>query len=118
MIPGDSLFGKNRENSRRESLQSNNGANPTRSLTDAAFRPPIHAHLETAAKGRHISSMAFAPKSLPVEDAISPAGLEPSEDVKAWQAEKIGRGLRDADEGRFASKETVKAIIQKFIPNG
>jgi len=26
--------------------------------------------------------------------------------------------LKAADEGRFASPEAVKAVIQKFIPNG
>lgn len=62
--------------------------------------------------------MAIAPKSLSVEEAVSPVLHEATDEVKAWQAEKIKRGLRDADQGRFASKETVKAIIQKFIPNG
>jgi predicted transcriptional regulator len=38
--------------------------------------------------------------------------------VKAWQTEKIKAGVRDAEQGRFASKEAVKAVIQKFIPNG
>lgn len=63
-------------------------------------------------------SMSTPQKPLSFDDAVFPATDEPSADVLAWQAEKIKAGLADADAGRFASKEEIRAIIQKFVPNG
>ncbi|MBW9056672.1 hypothetical protein [Rhizobium mesosinicum] len=57
-------------------------------------------------------------KPLSFDDATFPPLQEATADVRAWQAEKIKAGLKDADAGRFASAEEVKAVIQKFIPNG
>jgi hypothetical protein len=62
--------------------------------------------------------MTTTQKPLSFDDATFPAVHEPTADVRAWQIEKIKAGLKDADEGRFASPEAVKAVIQKFIPNG
>lgn len=62
--------------------------------------------------------MTTSPKPLSTDDAVSLVVDEAPADVKAWQAEKIKAGLRDADQGRFASKKTIKAIVQKFVPNG
>lgn len=62
--------------------------------------------------------MTSTQKPLSFDDATFPAAYEPTADVRAWQAEKIKAGLKAADEGRFASPEAVKAVIQKFIPNG
>lgn len=62
--------------------------------------------------------MATTQRPISTEEAINPPTREPSADVRAWQAEKIKAGLKAADEGRFASAEAVKAVIQKFIPNG
>ncbi len=39
-------------------------------------------------------------------------------DIDKWHIAKIKAGLKQADEGRFATSEQVKAVIQKFIPNG
>jgi predicted transcriptional regulator len=62
--------------------------------------------------------MAPSQKPLTAEEATSPVTPEATAEVRAWQAEKIKAGLKAADEGRFASPEAVKAVIQKFIPNG
>lgn len=51
-------------------------------------------------------------------DAVPPLPDEATAEVRAWQAEKIKTGLRDADAGRFASPEDVRSVIQQFIPNG
>jgi predicted transcriptional regulator len=57
-------------------------------------------------------------KPLSLDEAVFPAPAEPDADVRAWQDRKIKAGLADADAGRFASPKAVKAVIQKFIPNG
>ena len=57
-------------------------------------------------------------KPLSLDEAVYPAPAEPDADVRAWQDRKIKAGLADADAGRFASPEAVKAVIKKFIPNG
>ena len=62
--------------------------------------------------------MTTSQKPLTFDDAVFPAAAEPNADVRAWQDRKIKAGLADADAGRFASPEAVKAVIQKFIPNG
>lgn len=62
--------------------------------------------------------MSTTQKPLSFDDATFPASGEATADVRAWQAEKIKVGLKDADEGRFASPDEIKATIQKFIPNG
>jgi predicted transcriptional regulator len=77
-----------------------------------------HGSLEAARENRHIDAMTTLPKPLSTDEAVSPVMDEAPAEVKAWQAEKIKAGLRDADQGRFASKEAVEAIVQKFIPNG
>lgn len=62
--------------------------------------------------------MTTTQKPISFDDAIFPAAHDAPADVRAWQAEKIRAGLKDADEGRFASPDEVKAVIQKYIPNG
>jgi predicted transcriptional regulator len=62
--------------------------------------------------------MSTTDKPLSLDEAVFPAPVEPDADVRAWQDRKIKRGLSDADAGRFASPEAVKAVIKKFIPNG
>lgn len=57
-------------------------------------------------------------KPLSLDDATFPRMQDATADVRAWQAEKIKAGLKDADAGRFASREEVRSVIQKFIPNG
>jgi predicted transcriptional regulator len=44
--------------------------------------------------------------------------MEPDADVRAWQDRKVKTGLADADAGRFASPDAVKAVVKKYIPNG
>lgn len=51
-------------------------------------------------------------------DATAVSAPEAAPDVRHWQAEKIRAGLREADEGRFASSQEVRSVIQKFVPNG
>lgn len=51
-------------------------------------------------------------------DATSSAETEAADDVIAWQAKKLKERKKQADEGRFASSEAVKAVVRKFIPNG
>lgn len=63
-------------------------------------------------------AMTTTQKPLTFDDAVFPATVEPSEEVRAWQARKIRTGIEDADAGRFATPEAVKAVIQKYIPNG
>ena len=60
--------------------------------------------------------MVTTPAISPI-DMISPDTTEASEEVLAWQAEQVRRGLKDADEGRFASPEAVEAVIQKYTRN-
>lgn len=62
--------------------------------------------------------MPTTPKPLPHDEAVHPAAIEPTEEVRLWQAEKIRAGIKAADEGRFATPDAVKAVIAKFIPNG
>ena len=62
--------------------------------------------------------MAESQTPLTAEEAVAPFPAEAGEDVRAWQIAKIKTGLKAADEGRFASPEAVRAVIQKFIPNG
>ena len=56
-------------------------------------------------------------KAISAADMICPDTTEASQEVLAWQAEQIRRGLKDADEGRFASPEAVEAVIQKYTRN-
>lgn len=53
-----------------------------------------------------------------IADAITPAQLEPSADVTAWQMRVLAERHKAADNGRFASQRDVKAVIRKFIPDG
>jgi predicted transcriptional regulator len=62
--------------------------------------------------------MAKIERPLSLHDATVPPSDEATDEVRAWQARKIKAGLKAADEGRFASSEAVKAVIQKFIPSG
>ena len=62
--------------------------------------------------------MSTTQKPLSFDDATFTTPHEATADVRAWQAKKIQAGLKAADEGRFASSEEVKAVVQKFIPNG
>ena len=62
--------------------------------------------------------MSTSQKPLSVEEATLPARAEPDADVRAWQDRKIKKGLADADAGRFASPEAVKAVVKKYIPKG
>jgi predicted transcriptional regulator len=62
--------------------------------------------------------MSTKQKPLSLDHATLPAGHEPTPEVRAWQADKIEAGLKDADAGRFASPDSIKAVIQKFIRNG
>ncbi len=62
--------------------------------------------------------MSKGQKPISLDEAIFPAPQEPAAGVRAWKAEQIRAGLNDADEGRFAAADEMKAIIQKFIPNG
>jgi predicted transcriptional regulator len=55
---------------------------------------------------------------LTAEEAVAPVSADAADDVRAWQIAKIKAGLKAADEGRFAAPEAVRAVIQKFIPNG
>ncbi|GGZ30473.1 hypothetical protein [Asticcacaulis endophyticus] len=59
-------------------------------------------------------------KPLSFDDATFPPRFETeaSVDVQAWQAEKIAAGIKAADEGRFATAEDIRAVIQKFVTNG
>jgi predicted transcriptional regulator len=62
--------------------------------------------------------MTTAPRPLSLDEVTLPTSDEASDDVREWQAKKIKSGLKAADEGRFASPEAVRAVIQKYIPNG
>jgi predicted transcriptional regulator len=57
-------------------------------------------------------------KPLSSDEAILPTSHKVTTDVRAWQAAKIKTGIKAADAGRFASSESVKAVVRKFIPNG
>jgi predicted transcriptional regulator len=50
------------------------------------------------------------------DEAAFPETDDASEDVREWQAQKIRAGLKAADEGRFATPEAIKAVLQKYIP--
>lgn len=62
--------------------------------------------------------MKPTPDAMTIADALAPSAVEATAEVHAWQAEKIKAGLRDADAGRFVTPEQVRAMVQKFIPNG
>lgn len=62
--------------------------------------------------------MSSIEKPLSLDDAVFPAPAEPAPDVREFQDRKIKAGLAEADAGRFAPPEAVKAVIKKFIPNG
>ncbi|MCQ1834046.1 hypothetical protein [Neorhizobium galegae] len=62
--------------------------------------------------------MSETQKPISIEDAISPAPTEAADDLHAWQVKKLAERKKSADAGRFASAETVKAMIRKFVPNG
>ena len=62
--------------------------------------------------------MKTNPDDMSIKDATLPAETEPAEDVIAWQVKKLKERQKAADDGRFASSESVKAVIRKFIPNG
>ena len=63
-------------------------------------------------------TMKTQPEAISFDDAVSPAQDEPAPDVVAWQTEQLKQRHKDADEGRFASPDAVKAVIRKFVPNG
>ena len=56
--------------------------------------------------------MTTTKKPLSFHDATFSAEQNATPDVKAWQDEKVKRGLKEADEGRFASPEAVKKVVQ------
>ncbi len=62
--------------------------------------------------------MSTTEKPLSLDEAVFPAPVQADADVRAWQDRKVKAGLADADAGRFASPKAVRAVIQKFIPNG
>jgi predicted transcriptional regulator len=62
--------------------------------------------------------MATPHKPMSLEEAVAAVPEETTAEVRAWQKQKILNGLKAADEGRFASREAVRSVIQKFIPNG
>lgn len=62
--------------------------------------------------------MSTVQKPISFDEATFPATQEAEADVRAWQAEQITAGLKDADEGRFTTADEIKATIQKFIKNG
>jgi predicted transcriptional regulator len=57
-------------------------------------------------------------RPLTFDEAAFPDRGAVSMDIDTWHIAKIKAGLKQADEGRFATSEQVKAVIQKFIPNG
>ena len=52
-----------------------------------------------------------------ISSDAAPATPKASEEVLAWQAEKIRAGLKAADEGRFVTPEAVAAVVQKYSRN-
>jgi hypothetical protein len=62
--------------------------------------------------------MKPTPDTISIDEATSLAETEAADDVIAWQARKLKERKKQADEGRFASPEAVKAVVRKFIPNG
>ncbi|UJW76350.1 hypothetical protein [Rhizobium sp. SL42] len=58
------------------------------------------------------------PKPLPFDDLTFPTDDNPDAALEEWQKKKIRRGLKAADEGRFASPDRIKVIVAKFVPNG
>jgi predicted transcriptional regulator len=62
--------------------------------------------------------MSQTQKPISIEDAISSTPMEAADDLHAWQVKKLAERKKSADDGRFASAETVKAVIRKFVPNG
>lgn len=62
--------------------------------------------------------MNHVPPHIPFDELALPVEETASGEGEAWQRKKIGAGLMDADEGRFASHETVKSVIRKFVSNG
>ncbi len=60
--------------------------------------------------------MSRDPKPISMADAISPLLLEEEEQgVQAWHLETIRERHEAADEGRFASRADVRAVIRKFV---
>jgi predicted transcriptional regulator len=62
--------------------------------------------------------MKTRPEAITLDEAISLVQDEPTADVLEWQMEQLKQRHREADEGRFASSDAVKAVIRKFVPNG
>lgn len=62
--------------------------------------------------------MKQVPPHLPFDELAFPAEEAASAEVTAWQLQKIKAGLKDADEGRFASHEVIKSVVRKFVANG
>jgi len=63
--------------------------------------------------------MKHTSHQISVDDAISHTYDDAQQgDVTRWQTQKLAERNKHADEGRFASPDTVKAVIAKFIPNG
>lgn len=54
----------------------------------------------------------------PEDEEASTQAAEPHFQLSLAQRERIAKGLRAADEGRFASPEAVRKLVQKYIPNG
>ena len=57
-------------------------------------------------------------KPMTPDAAVSPAGETPDAELRDWQDEKVRRGLKAADEGRFATPEQLRKTVRKYVPNG
>ena len=57
-------------------------------------------------------------KPMTPEAAVTPVAGAPDADLRAWQDEKVRRGLKAADEGRFATPDQLRKVVRKYVPNG
>ena len=57
-------------------------------------------------------------KPLTLDEATKPQPESKDPDYLAWKDAKVAVAITSADAGKFASKEGVRRVMKKYVPNG
>lgn len=52
------------------------------------------------------------------KDETQPASGQPEADIEAWQDRQVRKGIEAVKQGRFATPEQVRRVIQKYVLDG
>ena len=57
-------------------------------------------------------------RPLTLDEATTPQPESTDPDYLAWKDAKVRAAIKSADAGKFASKEDVRRVMKKYVPNG